>query len=265
MNPAVNDDIGGRLRAARRARGATVRDIAAITKIAPHHLEAIERNEFEALPGGVFRRGYVKAFAAAVGLDPTEFARIYGARFEAAEPPEPPPLQRADFDNRPLVERGALVAAVMAVAAAAWVMWRPAAGPPPQDPWLDASGPRVTLTGLPPSQPSRLERGGNDEVAYAMSMDALPALQVEIRATAPSASAASQHGARVIYRLLQAGDQVVIDANRTIDLRIGNAGAVTYSINGARGRPLGADGEAVTVRLTPDTLDRYVADVATVT
>lgn len=265
MNPPVNDDIGGRLRAARRARGATVRDIAAITKIAPHHLEAIERNEFESLPGGVFRRGYVKAFAAAVGLDPVECIRIYGARFEAAEAPESPPLQRADFDNRPIVERGAMVGAILIVVAAAWIMWRPAAGPPPQDPWLDASGPQVALTGLPPSLPSRLERGGNDEVAYAMSMDELPALQVEIRATAACWLAADADGARVIYRLLQAGDQVVIDANRTIDLRIGDAGAVTYSINGERGRPLGADGEAVTVRLTPDTLDRFVADVATVT
>jgi len=99
----------------------------------------------------------------------------------------------------------------------------------------------------------------------ALAVDVQPALQVEIRAEAPSWLAVDADGARVIYRLLQAGEQVVIEAHASIDLRIGDAGAVTYAINGARGRPLGARGEAVTVRLTPDTVERFVAEAVTVT
>jgi cytoskeletal protein RodZ len=61
-------DIGSRLRQAREQRGLTLRDIAATTKISVLALVAIEQNAFDRLPGGVFRRGYVKAFAAEVGF-----------------------------------------------------------------------------------------------------------------------------------------------------------------------------------------------------
>jgi hypothetical protein len=44
-------------------------DIANITKISPAALNALEHNDFARLPGGVYSRAYVRAFAAAVGLD----------------------------------------------------------------------------------------------------------------------------------------------------------------------------------------------------
>jgi cytoskeletal protein RodZ len=264
MDQHAHDDVGGRLQAARHARGQSLREIAATTKISPRNLAAIERNEFETLPGGLFRRGYVRAFASAVGLDADELAGVYRARFEHEDAPEPAPLKRADFDNRPLVERGAKVGATVIVAAAAWMMWQPAP-PPPADPWLEASGPRAVLTGLPASLPSRLERGGNDEVAFAVSVEEQPALQLEIHATAACWLAADADGERVIYRLVEAGEQILIEAHGSIDLRIGDAGAVTYSINGEPGRPLGAPGEAVTARVTADTIDRFIDESASVT
>ncbi len=75
-------DIGACLRHAREARGMTLRDIAMTTKISTSALGAIERNDFGRLPGGVFRKAYVKAFAVEVGLSADELAREYRAQFE---------------------------------------------------------------------------------------------------------------------------------------------------------------------------------------
>jgi cytoskeletal protein RodZ len=57
------------LRRARERRGLTLQQIAQGTKIPLRHLNALERDEFAALPGGMYRRAEVRAYADAVGLD----------------------------------------------------------------------------------------------------------------------------------------------------------------------------------------------------
>jgi cytoskeleton protein RodZ len=66
-----DDEItcGEFLRQARQRRGLTLQQIAQITKIPLRHLDALERDEFAALPGGMYRRAHVRAYADAVGLD----------------------------------------------------------------------------------------------------------------------------------------------------------------------------------------------------
>lgn len=263
MEDPRTDDIGGRLRAARRARGLTLRDVAETTKISIRTLQAIEVNHFDGLPGGLFRKAYVRAFAAAVGLDPDALARDFAERFEPEAPNEPAPLHRADFDSRPLVERAALFAAGCGVLVTGWLLLRPAESP--GDAWLEHRVPQAVLAGFPAGPPSRLARGGNDEVTLATAADPdEPALRLELRLNAPCWLSAEADGERVAYQLLQAGERIVIEAHETIELRLGNAGAVTYSINGVRGKSLGVSGEAVTVSLTRDNLDRFLTAAVTV-
>lgn len=87
-------DIGAVLRGARKQRGLSIADIAQATKIAPHALVALERGEFERLPGGLYRKAYLRAFAEAVGLDAAALAAAYAAAVEreqrsAVEVPQP--------------------------------------------------------------------------------------------------------------------------------------------------------------------------------
>ena len=65
-----NVACGESLRRARQRRGLTLEQIARSTKIPLRHLDALEHDELAALPGGMYRRAYVKAYADAVGLDP---------------------------------------------------------------------------------------------------------------------------------------------------------------------------------------------------
>ena len=74
--------LGLQLQRARETRGLTIADVAAATRISERALQAIERERFHLLPGGVFRRTYVRAYAQAVGLDGPACVRVYRQHFE---------------------------------------------------------------------------------------------------------------------------------------------------------------------------------------
>ena len=83
---------GELLRRARERRGLALQQIAQETKIPLRHLWALERDDFDALPGGLYRRAEVRAYAAAVGLDP---AVALACLDRALEPPTPPAADTA--------------------------------------------------------------------------------------------------------------------------------------------------------------------------
>ncbi len=74
------EQFGQELRKEREARGVALETIAAVTKIAPRHLLALEGDRFADLPGGVLNKGIVRGYARVCGLD--EEASV--ARYEAA-------------------------------------------------------------------------------------------------------------------------------------------------------------------------------------
>jgi cytoskeleton protein RodZ len=69
--------IGEQLRLAREGRGIGLRDICEQTKISVHYLEAIEADDYKRLPGGVFNRSFIKAYAKCVGYDEREAIEGY--------------------------------------------------------------------------------------------------------------------------------------------------------------------------------------------
>ena len=73
--------FGGKLRDARERRGISLRQIANATKISVGALEALERNDFSRLPGGIFSRAFVRSYATEVGLDPDATIQEFIASF----------------------------------------------------------------------------------------------------------------------------------------------------------------------------------------
>ena len=69
--------IGEQLRLAREECGIGLRDICDQTKISVHYLEAIEADDYKRLPGGVFNRSFIKAYAKCVGYDEREAIEGY--------------------------------------------------------------------------------------------------------------------------------------------------------------------------------------------
>jgi hypothetical protein len=56
-------------------------------------------------------------------------------------------------------------------------------------------------------------------------------------------TAAQTDGARVLDRIVKAGETVRVNAQKEIVLSVGNAGGVAYTLNGRPGVPLGREGE----------------------
>src|SRR5580658_1231347 len=80
--------FGEHLKREREMRGVSLDEICAATRISTRFLEALESEEWERLPGGVFNRGFVRAVARFLGLDEDGFVAEYAlAQNETAAPP----------------------------------------------------------------------------------------------------------------------------------------------------------------------------------
>ena len=131
-------DLGGRLKQARQQRGVALRDIATATKISVVALEALERNDYSRLPGGIFSRAFVRAYALAVGVEPEEAVNEFLVDFTRWEKERERSKKRPEItaDDREFLERQrralrtfrmVLVVVVLAVVTAgsyvAWAWW----------------------------------------------------------------------------------------------------------------------------------------------
>jgi transcriptional regulator with XRE-family HTH domain len=96
--------FGSRLRAERERRGISLASIAEKTKIKKSFLESLERGDFSKWPAGtVFRRAYVRDYAAAIGLSPesviVDFVRL--SPVDEEEPIVAPSPLTLTFDTAP--------------------------------------------------------------------------------------------------------------------------------------------------------------------
>ena len=94
----MNETLGSYLRDQRERRGMSPAELSRVTRIPMASLEAIEADRFDELPGEVFVKGFLKAYAQAVALIPAEvLARYTSSRRVAYVTPLPvqTPLQAA--------------------------------------------------------------------------------------------------------------------------------------------------------------------------
>ena len=69
--------FGGDLRRERELREVSLPEISEATKISMKFLHAIEENQFDLLPGGVFNVGFIRAYAKHIGVDDDEMVNNY--------------------------------------------------------------------------------------------------------------------------------------------------------------------------------------------
>lgn len=120
-------DFGGMIKRAREARGISLRQIAATTKISVAALQALERNDISSLPGGIFSRAFVRSYALQVGLDPEETVRVFLERFPHASvtagSPQVPQEDFAAVESSREIARTTLWLIVISAAAAAFIFY----------------------------------------------------------------------------------------------------------------------------------------------
>jgi cytoskeleton protein RodZ len=82
--------VGSALEKARLIRGLTLEETARDTKLRVDQLIALEREDFESLPGDAFVRGALRTYAQYLGLRPEKVLTIYGDHADDPEAPPPP-------------------------------------------------------------------------------------------------------------------------------------------------------------------------------
>ncbi|MFZ1010312.1 MAG: helix-turn-helix transcriptional regulator, partial [Candidatus Sulfotelmatobacter sp.] len=94
--------FGEKLRKQREQRGIELDAISNTTKISTRMLRALEEEHFDQLPGGVFNKGFVRAYARHVGLDEQEAIADYLAALNGSQvpPQENLPTPRTIAPNR---------------------------------------------------------------------------------------------------------------------------------------------------------------------
>ena len=110
-------DFGERMKRLREQRGISLRDIADHTKLSVRTLEALERNDISLLPGGIYSRGLVRAYAEQIGADPETTVQEFIARFPDASVTSGSPYVEEEINTDPpsqLVRRIVIAVAIVA-------------------------------------------------------------------------------------------------------------------------------------------------------
>jgi cytoskeleton protein RodZ len=253
--------FGDTLRRERELRGVDLRDIAEATKISVRFLQALEQDRVDILPGGIFPKAFVRQYARHLGLDPertvAEFVYAYG------EPPPARPSAPSDVRLGGGVPRG-LVLGGLVVAVVGFLAWRMWGGSGDTSSGQAAS----TLTATPQGTPFPTDRvyppptpPPSDSVSPAAG------IVVTLSARENTWAEIKVDGTAVLSRNLEVGETQKLEARNEVLLSLGNAGGVTYTVNGRPGIPLGRSGEvrrniAINTQSLPSLLQSGAAPAA---
>ncbi|HUE85643.1 MAG TPA: RodZ domain-containing protein [Vicinamibacterales bacterium] len=247
MTELVGEDLGAGLRSAREQSGLTLRHIADATKLSVRSLTALEANRIDQLPGGIYRRAIVRAYASHVGLDPEKTLRAFlqqhpddvptRAQFMPAPPARP--------NRRTLQTVLSLLSALIPILAGVFYFTLSARG---------SDVPRIAeVLPLPATEPwpgqiVPVSMASRDSDAVSMMLSVSSSTRLQIIAD----------GREVLARTLDAGDMFRLDLAREVVLVGDNAGAVHFSINGRAGRTLGDSGTPLTARIARDNYQHWL-------
>jgi cytoskeleton protein RodZ len=252
--------VGARLQRAREERGCSLESIATRTRVPPRILAAIEREEFQRVRSGIFLRGYLRAFATELGLDPDDVVHAY---LEQVSPAPKEDVRVAPEEGAAQGDRGpdrrttsAFVVAGAAVLLLVVMLW------PRGDTGLTtvgddedaeaAASSREPGVGFAPVSTGSTPDSSASPVALASdgasSRAGRPeAVAVTLVARAPVWVSGTSDGERVIFRTLEAGERVALSARDELELRVGDAGALDLVVRGQAPQVAGRVGEVRTV------------------
>lgn len=259
-------ELGDTLREARERLGLALDEVERATRIRTHHLDALERGEFEALPSPVQARGFLNNYADFLGLDANQILLRYTDILQAARtrPLKSVPVERAPTRPSVRVQRRSwlttdlLVSTVITLAILGVIGWGisrvavmmqanrqqngAAAGIliPSMTPTATTSAPlpfetpQVTTEATPTSAPAPIfVNPGN---AFVIEIVAEHSAWVRY---------VLDGGAAVTQRLL-AGSRLSLNGAGSLELSTGNAAALRVYFNGQDQGTLGKLNEVTT-------------------
>lgn len=292
------ESFGTKLRREREQRKISLEDISLSTKIATRHLHALEEDKFDQLPGGIFNKGFVRAYAHHLGIDEQQAVANYleasGANQPPTQPEPPPPIlipandERKDYSSRIPWVTLALGLLIVAIAFASWGFYTrespslstighlgaravASAGKSvvqaPQQDTKDSKSETAT-SNAQPEPPS--SNGKPQQPPATVNIAKSPAttngvFSVAIKAHEDSWVTITADGAQVMQDRLSASAEKSVDAHSQIVLTAGNIGALDFFFNGKKLPPQGEHAQVKTLTFNPEGLQSASANSASQT
>jgi cytoskeletal protein RodZ len=222
-------------------------------------LEALERSDLSRLPGGIFTRAFVRAYAQEVGLDADRTVQDFIAELPAeaatatAHATSIEDGEKLESDRRAAATLLRLV--LVGLPIIVLILYYGARGVP---------APVERSAEPPPAFPAALHGAPASPASGAELVDTSPAaaaspaavtlhetgLSMEIAPRATCWVSVNTDGEQVFSGVMNAGDRRLVTAKEQIALNVGDAGAFAYTLNGREGKSLGAPGKMVSARIT---------------
>lgn len=226
-------------------------------------LEALERSDLSRLPGGIFTRSFIRAYAQEVGLDPDRTIQDFiaelppDAAHATAHPVAVEDGEKLESDRKAVTTAVRLI--LVSAPIIGFVMYYSAHREPTElpsipQPVVESVVPEVAAAPLTPEVVTPAPEPVAPPVAAAPVKD----LTMEIAPRATCWVSVNTDGERVFSGLMAGGDKRTVTAKEQIVVNVGDAGAFDYTLNGRPGRALGAPGEVVSKRITLSNLNEFV-------
>lgn len=226
-------------------------------------LEALERSDLSRLPGGIFTRAFIRAYAQEVGLDPDRTIQDFIAELppEAATATAHPASiedgEKLESDRRAVATALRLV--LVSVPIIGLVIYYGTQRTPPASTNAPAAESHASAPEVPAAQPPLGTVPAPDVSTPAPAVPPQTSgLSMEIAPRATCWVSVNTDGEQVFSGLMYAGDKRTVTAKDQIALNVGDAGAFAYTLNGRVGKSLGAPGEVVSARITVANIQQFV-------
>jgi cytoskeletal protein RodZ len=238
--------LGETLRQARLDRGVSLLDAEQDTHIRRRYLEALENEDYGALPAVVYTRGFIRTYARYLGLDSEATLDLYAPGRVREERPAlrsaTPQLSAPQPVSLRLFTIAAGVLLALFLLSYLWTQYSQFAESLSQQ----EAGPRATGTAArtaPGASPSPAALAlASPRTAAVASPNPAPerGIVLEVRITDRTWVEVWADGASVYQATMQTGTSRTFTANQSMKLRVGNAGGVQVTVNG---EPKGTLGE----------------------
>jgi cytoskeletal protein RodZ len=281
--------FGEKLKLEREKRKITLEEISSSTKIGTRMLQALEEDKFNQLPGGIFNKGFVRAYSRCVGLDEDQAVADY-LQASGDAPPVRTELgggedgahEHASSNNEEIVRRveagsdsaapqipWGLFAAVLLIVALALFLWsyrerimqliRPAPTTTAAPAAAATSGVSIADRGIGSPIGSSPKEKAAPAAAAKTSPDSSPTLPaaapgeftVVVQTREDSWVKVTADGKTTSSELLTAGSERTFRARKEIVVKAGNAGGIDLQFNGKKLDTKGEYGEVKTVTFGP--------------
>ncbi|HEY9766673.1 MAG TPA: helix-turn-helix domain-containing protein [Chroococcales cyanobacterium] len=246
-------DIGQELKEARLGRGVTLEEVARATHLSPRHLADLEEGLEENLPEAIYVKSFIRKYANFLGLPGNELAEIYWKERPSLQP-APPPAEYSYWWLFPILASLVLLLAV----GIAWQNSGRKAGPPgalaKSSPISPSPSPATHSLVLPSPKPTlpptavpsvKSATPSTSSLAFPLATDSKKPVSLAIETTEACWVVVVADGKIVQKGNVPAGQKLRFTAERSLKLRLGNAGGAWITYDGDYLGALGGKGEVV--------------------